>query len=34
MAWLVLFVAIVAEVTATAAMKLTDGFRHLWPWAS
>ena len=33
MAWLLLFVAIVAEVTATAAMKLTDGFKRLWPWA-
>jgi|SRR5437867_2403573 len=33
MAWLLLFVAIVAEVIATAAMKLTDGFKHLWPWA-
>jgi small multidrug resistance pump len=33
MVWLLLLVAIVAEVVATAAMKLTDGFRHLWPWA-
>lgn len=33
MVWLLLFVAIVAEVVATAAMKLTDGFRRLWPWA-
>ena len=31
--WLLLLVAIVAEVVATAAMKLTEGFRHLWPWA-
>ncbi len=33
MPWLILFVAITAEVTATAAMKLTDGFKKLWPWA-
>ena len=33
MVWLLLLVAIVAEVVATAAMKLTDGFRRLWPWA-
>jgi small multidrug resistance pump len=34
MVWLLLLVAIVAEVAATAAMKLTDGFRRLWPWAA
>jgi small multidrug resistance pump len=34
MVWLLLLVAITAEVVATAAMKLTDGFRHLWPWAA
>jgi small multidrug resistance pump len=34
MVWLLLLVAIMAEVVATAALKLTDGFRHLWPWAA
>lgn len=31
--WLILFVAIVAEVLAITAMKLTDGFKKIWPWA-
>lgn len=33
MHWLILFVAVCAEVMATTAMKLTDGFRKIWPWA-
>ncbi|ACV36206.1 multidrug efflux SMR transporter [Accumulibacter sp.] len=33
MTWLILFVAICAEVMATTAMKLTDGFKKIWPWA-
>ena len=33
MTWLLLAVAIVAEVIATSALKLTDGFKRLWPWA-
>lgn len=31
--WLILFAAIVAEVMAISAMKLTDGFKRIWPWA-
>ncbi|MEK8053312.1 multidrug efflux SMR transporter [Ideonella sp. DXS22W] len=31
--WLILFAAIVAEVMAITAMKLTDGFKKIWPWA-
>jgi small multidrug resistance pump len=31
--WLILFTAIVAEVLAMTAMKLTDGFKKIWPWA-
>lgn len=33
MDWLILAVAICSEVMATTAMKLTDGFKKLWPWA-
>ena len=33
MTWLLLAVAIVAEVVATSALKLTNGFARLWPWA-
>ena len=33
MTWLLLAVAIVAEVIATSALKLTDGLARLWPWA-
>ncbi len=29
--WLLLFVAIIAEVIATTALKSTEGFTHLWP---
>ena len=32
MEWLLLFVAIVSEVVATSALKLTKGFAKLWPW--
>lgn len=31
--WLILFIAVIAEVMAVTAMKLTDGFRKIWPWA-
>ena len=31
MDWLLLFVAIVAEVIATSALKLAKGFTKLWP---
>lgn len=31
--WFVLFAAICAEVMALTAMKLTDGFKKIWPWA-
>ncbi len=31
MAWLLLFVAIIAEVIATSALKLARGFTRLWP---
>ena len=31
MAWLLLMVAIVAEVIATSALKASNGFTHLWP---
>ena len=31
MDWLLLFVAIVAEVIATSALKLAKGFTRLWP---
>lgn len=33
MHWLILAVGICAEVMATTAMKLTDGFKKIWPWA-
>lgn len=33
MEWLLLVVAIVAEVIGTTALKLTNGFERLWPWA-
>ena len=33
MQWLVLFVAIVAEVIATSMLKSTEGFTRLWPSA-
>lgn len=29
--WLLLFVAIIAEVIATTALKSTEGFTRLWP---
>jgi small multidrug resistance pump len=29
--WLLLFVAIVAEVVATSTLKATEGFTRLWP---
>jgi len=29
--WLLLFVAIIAEVIATTMLKSTEGFTHLWP---
>ena len=29
--WLYLLAAILAEVTATSALKAADGFRRLWP---
>ena len=31
--WLFLGIAIVAEVTATSALKASDGFSRLWPSA-
>jgi small multidrug resistance pump len=31
--WLLLAGAIVFEVMAVSAMRLTDGFRKIWPWA-
>lgn len=31
MRWLLLFVAIVAEVIATSTLKSTEGFTRLWP---
>jgi small multidrug resistance pump len=31
MDWLLLAVAIVAEVIATSALKLSNGFKRLWP---
>ena len=31
MPWLMLFIAIVAEVIATSTLKSTDGFTRLWP---
>ena len=31
MYWLILAIAIVAEVIATSALKLSDGFTRLWP---
>jgi small multidrug resistance pump len=33
MEWLILSIAIVSEVIATAALKLADGFTRRWPWA-
>jgi small multidrug resistance pump len=32
--WLLLAGAIVFEVMAVSAMRLTDGFRKIWPWAA
>ena len=29
--WLLLSVAIIAEVIATTTLKFTEGFTHLWP---
>ena len=29
--WIYLIAAILAEVTATSALKATDGFRRFWP---
>jgi small multidrug resistance pump len=31
MAWFYLFIAIVAEVIATSALKASEGFTRLWP---
>ena len=31
--WLILAAAICIEVVAVVAMKLTDGFKKIWPWA-
>lgn len=31
MPWVLLFVAIVAEVIATSSLKSTEGFSRLWP---
>jgi small multidrug resistance pump len=31
--WLILAAAICTEVVAVTAMKLTDGFKKIWPWA-
>jgi small multidrug resistance pump len=31
--WLLLAAAIVFEVMAVSAMRMTDGFRKIWPWA-
>lgn len=31
MAWLLLLVAVVAEVIATSALKLSNGFTRVWP---
>jgi small multidrug resistance pump len=31
--WLILAAAICVEVVAVTAMKLTDGFKKIWPWA-
>jgi small multidrug resistance pump len=31
MNWIFLSIAIVSEVVATSALKLTDGFTRLWP---
>lgn len=31
MQWLMLFVAIIAEVIATSMLKSTEGFTRLWP---
>jgi small multidrug resistance pump len=31
MAWLMLAIAITAEIIATSALKLSDGFTRLWP---
>jgi small multidrug resistance pump len=33
MDWFLLCIAIALEVLATTAMKLTDGFKKIWPWA-
>ncbi len=31
MHWLILFIAIAAEVVATSALKASEGFSRLWP---
>lgn len=31
MAWVYLMLAILFEVCGTTAMKISDGFQHLWP---
>lgn len=31
--WVILAAAIVTEVMAISAMKLTEGFKKIWPWA-
>lgn len=31
MAWILLTIAIVAEVVATSALKMSDGFTRFWP---
>lgn len=33
MEWVLLLTAVVFEVIATSALKLTKGFARLWPWA-
>jgi small multidrug resistance pump len=32
MDWFILVIAIFLEVAATTTMKLSDGFRKIWPW--
>ena len=29
--WIILFIAILSEVTATTSLKLSDGFSKIWP---
>lgn len=31
--WLIVLAAVLSEVMAVCAMKLTDGFKKIWPWA-